>query len=259
VSAPGQPGRTFTKRYHGAPPGFFTVEAAGLAWLAAAGPGTARVVRVHGVGADHIVVDRLTQVRATPAAAEDFGRALAATHAAGAATFGQPPDGWQGDGYIGRQPLTMRPTSSWGVFFAEQRLLPYAVRARERGILSRAGMAIVERVCERLVAGEFDDGRPPARLHGDLWSGNVMFTTQGVVLIDPAAHGGHGLADIGMLELFGAPQLGVISGAYAEVAGLQAGWRAMLGLHQLQPLLVHAVSHGGAYGVLAEDRARPYA
>jgi fructosamine-3-kinase len=251
--------RAFTKRWPDAPTGFFAVEAAGLAWLRAAGAGAAEVVGVHGNGDDFIVVDRLTAVRATLTAAEAFGRALACTHAAGAAAFGQPPDGWSGDGFIGRQPLTLRPRPHWGTFYAEQRLLPYARAARELGTLSRGGLALVERICERLMEGEFDDGRPPARIHGDLWSGNVIFTASGVVLIDPAAHGGHGLADIGMLSLFGAPHLAQITAAYAEAAGLDPDWRDLLGLHQLQPLLVHAVSHGGAYGLQAEHIARAYA
>lgn len=251
--------RMFTKRYPGAPAGFFAVEAAGLAWLAAAGPGSAAVVGVREVGPDYIVLDRLTQVRPTSGAAEELGRALARTHAAGAASFGQPPDGWDGDGFIGRLPFTLRPTPSWGRFYAEQRLLPYARQARVLGTLSRTGLGLVERICDRLLAGEFDDGRPPARIHGDLWSGNVVFTTSGVVLIDPAAHGAHGLADLGMLSLFGAPHLATIMASYAEAAALDPSWRDLLGLHQLQPLLVHAVSHGGAYGVQAEHAARRYA
>ena len=250
--------RAFTKRYPGAPPSFFAVEAAGLAWLRAAGERAARVVGVREVDQEHIVLDRLTAVRATRQAAEDFGRALAVTHAGGAAAFGQPPDGWSADGFIGRQPLTLRPEPDWGTFYAEQRLLPYARRARELGTLSRGGLSLVERLCDRLDAGVFDDERPAARIHGDLWSGNVIFTSAGVVLIDPAAHGGHGLADLGMLSLFGAPHLEVIMSTYAEAAGLDAGWRELIGLHQLQPLLVHAVSHGGAYGLQAEHTARAY-
>ncbi len=248
----------FTKRYPGAPDGFFAVEAAGLAWLRAAGPEAARVVGVREVNSEHIVLDRLTAVRATREAAADFGRALARTHAAGAAAFGQPPDGWTGDGFIGRQPLTLRPTADWGTFYAEQRLLPYARQARDLGTLGRTGLALVERVCGRLRGGDFDDGRAPARIHGDLWSGNVVFTAAGVVLIDPAAHGGHGLADLGMLSLFGAPHLEAVLAAYGEAAGLDPGWRDLIGLHQLQPLLVHAVSHGGAYGLQAEHTARAY-
>ena len=250
---------TFAKRSGTDDPAFFAVEAAGLRWLADAGPGSASVVGVIDVSPEQIVLERVTPTRPTKKAAEAFGRALAITHAAGAEAFGAPPDGWHGDGYIGRQPLTMQPTPTWGRFYAEQRLLPYSRRAQDVGNLSRSGGALVERVCQRLVAGEFDDGRAPARIHGDLWSGNVIFTADGVVMIDPAAHGGHGMTDLAMLHLFGAPELAALTAAYVEAAGLQGDWESLIGLHQLHPLLVHAVSHGASYGAAAEKTAAHYA
>ena len=78
------------------------------------------------------------------------------------------------------------------------------------------------------------------------------------MLVDPAAHGGHGLTDLAMLHLFGTPQLDAITAAYEEVADLDPGWKSLTGLHQLHPLLVHAVSHGAAYGVEAAAVARRY-
>jgi fructosamine-3-kinase len=250
--------RTFTKHSDGTDPDFFAAEAAGLRWLAAAGAGAARVVAVLEVRPDRLVLERLHPAPATRAAAAAFGRALARTHAAGAPSFGSPPEGRTGDGYIGRQPMSMRPTARWGTFYAEQRLLPYVRRARDREHLSTRAAATVDRVCSRLVAGDFDDGRPAARLHGDLWAGNVVYTDGGVVLIDPAAHGGHGLTDLAMLALFGAPELAAILQAYAATADLEEGWQDLVGLHQLHPLLVHAASHGPAYGVEAEQVARRY-
>ena len=100
---------------------------------------------------------------------------------------------------------------------------------------------------DRLGSGEYDDDRPPARIHGDLWAGNVLWGPDGAVLIDPAAHGGHPEADLAALALFGAPHLGTILGAYAEEAGLDAGWRRRTPLHQLHLLLLHAVLFGGGY------------
>jgi fructosamine-3-kinase len=138
-------------------------------------------------------------------------------------------------------------------------MLAYARPARDQGTLSPRGAGLVDRVAERLRAGEFDDGRTPARIHGDLWSGNVIFTEVGVVLIDPAAHGGHGLTDLAMLHLFGAPHLETITAAYAEAAHLDRDWPDLVGLHQLHPLLVHAVSHGAGYGAEAERIAARYA
>jgi fructosamine-3-kinase len=250
---------TFTKRSPGHGPDFYAVEAAGLRWLAAAGPGSAKVATVVAVHDHQIVLERLEPGRPERAAAEEFGQALAVTHAAGAAAYGQPPDGWDGDGYIGQQPLTLRPTSTWGRFYAAQRMLPYSHRARGLGHLSARATGRVDRVAERLIAGEFDDDRPPARIHGDLWSGNVIFTAGGVVLIDPAAHGGHGLTDLAMLHLFGAPHLATITAAYAEAAQLSDDWADLIGLHQLHPLLVHAVSHGPSYGAEADRIAARYA
>jgi fructosamine-3-kinase len=217
------------------------------------------VVGVRSVDDHSITLERLETARPTRAAAESFGRALAVTHAAGAAAFGEGPDGWTGDGFIGQQELSLRPAASWGAFYAEQRLLPYAVRASDRGRLPPDGLRVVERVCRRLADGTWDDGLPPARLHGDLWSGNVMFTPNGVVLIDPAAHGGHPLTDLAMLHLFGAPHLSAMTAAYVEAAGWGTEYEELIGLHQLHPLLVHAASHGSSYGQEAAAVARRYA
>ena len=209
----------------------------------------------------HIELERLQPARPTGAAAEEFGRALAVTHAAGADAFGQPPPGVAATGYIGQQRMAMEPTTRWGGFYAEQRMLPYAAAGPRPGHAERpAAPELVERVAERLVAGDFDDGRPPARIHGDLWSGNVIFTAAGVVLIDPAAHGGHGLTDLAMLHLFGAPHL---DDDHRRVrrggASWTDDWPDLIGLHQLHPLLVHAVSHGAAYGAEAGRIAARYA
>ena len=236
----------------------YPVEAAGLAWLGAAGPGAARIIEVLDVSPDRLVLPRLIPVAPTTPAAAAFGAALAVTHAAGAPAYGAPPDGWTGDGYIGTQPLLLRPTERWGTFYADQRMLPYAQAATAIGSLSPGGRTLVDRVIERLRAGEFDDDRPPARIHGDLWAGNVIFTATGVVLIDPAAHGGHGLTDLAMLHLFGAPELSTITAAYADAAALPMGWPELIGLHQLHPLLVHAVTHGASYGAEAEAVAARY-
>jgi len=100
---------------------------------------------------------------------------------------------------------------------------------------------------------------PPARLHGDLWAGNVIGDEEGrPCLIDPSAFGGHREVDLAMLLLFGAPSERVLA-AYEEAAPLADGWRERVELYQLLPLLVHAVLFGGSYGRSAERVALRYA
>jgi fructosamine-3-kinase len=146
----------------------------------------------------------------------------------------------------------------WPTFYAERRLRPLVRIAHERGALTATGERAVERVCERLaeLAGPAE---PPARLHGDLWSGNVLADAHGRPwLIDPSAYGGHREVDLAMLRLFGAPAERLFA-AYAEVAPLAAGWEERVALWQLLPLLVHAVLFGGSYASAAERAARRYA
>ncbi len=258
------------KRLAGAPDGYAQWEAAGLRWLAAA-PDGARAVTVHDVGPEHLGLERLVPTAATPAAAEAFGRALAATHAAGASHFGAPPDGWDRDhGWLGPadEPLplplvadaTGRTALAWGAFFAEHRIRHTLRLGAARGLWSDAAdREPFERVARRLESGDLDDGRPPVRLHGDLWSGNVLWTADGAVLIDPAAHGGHAETDLAMLALFGAPHLGRVLAAYDEAAPLADGWRDRTGLHQLHPVLLHAVLFDGGYAARARSIAARYA
>ena len=236
-----------------APEGFFAAEVAGLRWLAAAGG--ARTVEVLDSGPTRIELERVETVRPTPTAAEDFGAALAATHDAGAAAFGAPPPGWTGDIFIGRRTQPARPESTWGAFYAAQRVEPFLGPAIAAGNLAASGADVVRRACALVAAGAFDDEDAPARLHGDLWSGNVLWSPGGVVLIDPAAHGGHRETDLAMLALFGCPFLDRIVAAYDARHPLRPGWRERVPVHQLHPLAVHAAGHGPAYGDELVDAA----
>lgn len=147
------------------------------------------------------------------------------------------------------------PAPTWPSWYATDRVLPYLRTARDAGTIDAAGATEVERVCERIeeLAGPAE---PPARLHGDLWAGNVLWTAAGATLIDPAAHGGHRETDLAMLALFGCPCLDLVIAAYAETAPPATGWQARVPLHQLFPLLVHAVLFGRGYAGRAVAAAR---
>jgi fructosamine-3-kinase len=233
------------------PDGFFAAEAAGLAWLADA----------HAVGVptvlvalpELLVLEWLDQAPPSPPAAERFGRELAALHRSGSAGFGAP---WPG--FIGALPQDNRAGTDWASWFSATRLAPYLRRSADRGALDDSDVALVE----RLLSGIDRYAPPPepvARLHGDLWPGNLLWAEGDQVwLVDPAAHGGHRETDLAQLALFGgAPYLDRILGAYREAWPLADGWRDRVPLHQLHLLLVHTALFGGAYrsAVLTATRA----
>jgi fructosamine-3-kinase len=252
---------TYRKESRGVPVGYFAWEAAGLRWLRDAGG--AAVADVLDVGEGHLDLPMLRQAPPKAGHADDLGRALAAIHGAGAAGFGAAPDGWSGDGWLGPLseplPMVLGHWGAWGEFYAEARVRPLVRMGRDRGEFDASDASVIDQLADTVAAGRYDTGEPASRLHGDLWSGNLMWTPDGAVLIDPAAHGGHREADLAMLHLFGAPHLDRIVGAYDEAAPLADGWRERVRLHQLHPLLVHAVLFGGSYGAQSVRVAQHYA
>jgi fructosamine-3-kinase len=247
----------FVKQHPGAPDGYFAWEAAGLRWLSSV-VGGVPCAEIVAVDATSLTLRRLSSVTPTPEAAHEFGARLAVTHDAGAPAFGAGPDGWDGPGFFGPLsqplPLSLRNRPRWGEFYAEERLGPMAQLAAPR--LDASTREAIDAVMERCRAGGFDDDDSPARLHGDLWSGNVMWTPDGVVLIDPAAHAGHRETDLAMLALFGCPHYDAVLAGYQRVRSLKSGWRNRIGLHQLFPLLAHVVLFGGGYAQQTHAAAR---
>ena len=251
-------GRLFVKTRADALPGEYATEAAGLAWLA--GAGGVRVPEVVAIGDAFLALRWIDAGRLDAAGEEELGRGLAAIHAAGAPAFGAPPPGAPYEG-LRLGPLELPPAiaDDWPALYGEHRLAPLLRMAAERGAIDAGGRAAVERVIGRLpeLAGPPE---PPARLHGDLWSGNVLADGDGrPVLIDPGAYGGHREVDLAMLRLFGAPSPRTLA-AYAEAHPLAAGHERRVPLYQLLPLLVHAILFGGSYGAAARaaaERAAP--
>ena len=249
----------FVKTRADVAPGEYESEAAALRWLGE--PGALRVPEVLGVGESVLVLDWVDEgARGEPAA---FGagagggarrrRRRLRGDAAGRRGAGGERDGRRCElGVAGRSPNDAAP--DWPTFYAERRLLPLLPHAG----LTRFGNRAVESVCARMpeLAGPPE---PPARLHGDLWSGNVLWGRDGRAwLIDPAAYGGHREVDLAMLRLFGSPGRHFLT-AYEERHPLAPGHEERVELYQLFPLLVHAALFGGGYPASAERVARKYA
>jgi fructosamine-3-kinase len=242
-------GRTvFTKSGADLPAGLLDVEADALRWLAAAN--TVRVPEVLALTSEPqlLVLEWVEPGRPAATTAERLGHGLARMHAAGAPTFG-----WHRDGFIGPLPQRNDPADTWPEFWFTRRIEPLARRA-----LPADARPLVDRLGARLpdLAGPPE---PPARVHGDLWSGNVLTDPTGEPwLVDPAPCGGHREVDLAMLSLFGHPGQDFFA-AYEEVTPLADGWQTRLKLWQLEPLLVHTALFGGHYAAQALSVLRQFA
>jgi fructosamine-3-kinase len=247
--------RAFVKTRADLAPGEYATEAGGLRWLAEADG--LPLPEVLGVADDVLVLEWVDEGRAGAEAA--LGRGLATIHAAGAPAFGasgsDPAPGGDSAAVrplrISRLELPNDPAPDWPAFYARNRLAPLLPE------VPAATARAVERVIERL-PGLSGPDEPPARLHGDLWTGNVLWGADSRPwLIDPAAYGGHREVDIAMLKLFGSPGA-AFHAAYDEVHPLAPGHDERVGLWQLFPLLVHAALFGGGYAASAQRTAERY-
>lgn len=235
----------FAKTNTRAAPTFFRAEAHGIAWLA-----EARVLRLPevlgvGTGDDGATPFLLLEWIEPGARASDFderlGVGLAGLHRSGSAHFGL-----ERDNFIALLPQDNQSAPSWATFYGERRLAPLFERARQSGVSD----ADLDHGAEKLLARLEQltgPAEPPARLHGDLWNGNLHVDASGLpVLIDPAVYAGHREIDLAMMRLFGGFGERVFD-AYAASYPLEPGHRERVPLYQLYPLLVHLCSFGAGY------------
>lgn len=229
----------FVKTHPRPPAGMYAAEAHGLAWLGAAA--ALRVPRVLAVDDAFLVLEFLQSAPRMAGFDEALGRGLAHLHRQSPGRFGLAQDN-----FIGRlpQPNDCDPSWGWATVYRERRLRPMVAQAGALidGRLRRR----FDRLYERLPA-LVGPKEPPARLHGDLWGGNLHVDEQGApCLIDPAVYGGHREVDLAMMRLFGGFNARVFD-AYAEVWPLSPGHQARVALYQLYPLLVHVNLFGAGY------------
>lgn len=231
--------KVFIKTKEGCDPRMFRAEARGLAWLAEAECLPTPELLACG---DAFLALAFVE---SAAPAKDFdarlGVGLARLHKFGAGRWGLDEDG-----FLATLAQDNQSASGWSEFYVERRLRPLLRRAVDHSLVPRGWDKPFELLFAKMheLVGTAEE---VARLHGDLWSGNVHTDHKGrPVLIDPAAYGGHREVDLAMLKLFGNPSAAFYR-AYEEIWPLAAGHQERIHLYQLYPLLAHVNLFGGSY------------
>ena len=157
--------------------------------------------------------------------------------------------GWQHDNWIGSIQQINTQHEDWIQFYRECRLYPQVTWARSKGL----PLVGADRLMDNLPAYFEGYAPPPSLLHGDLWSGNAGFLTDGSpVIYDPASYYGDRETDLAMTEMFGGYPREFYD-AYDAEWPIDAGYRIRRNLYILYHTLNHYNIFGGGYGYQAES------
>lgn len=248
--------KCFVKWNFDSSPGMFTAEARGLHELGRVG--ALKVPEVMSVveraGADEpaaIIMEALTPaVERTSTDSAALGRGLAKLHRHQAKNFG-----FESANHIGELPQYNDFAESWGEFFYKYRLQSQAEIATTRGWLDESSADLLKSKRESIMTALNEHSPTPSLLHGDLWSGNVFWSTDGPALIDPAVYYGCREADIGMTQCFGRFDQEFYI-AYNEEFPLSEGFAQRIEILNLYHLMTHANMFGGGYASSAKQRLK---
>jgi fructosamine-3-kinase len=240
----------FVKTFAETPDGdTFLTEAEGLAALREHGAlATPDVILA---GRELLVLSLLQPRPRDEAFWERFAHALARLHS----TTRHPRFGWHRDNWLGRRRQNNTWTDDGFAFFAEHRLLRWLSEPRVEAALDPADRAALHRLCDRLP--ELLPERPACLTHGDLWAQNVLATDDGrAALIDPAVS--YTWAEVDLAHLWTTappPEAHRFFGLYAELTGLDHGWRARMPIIQLRQHLAVLAQFDDDWGAAETIRA----
>lgn len=233
--------RLFVKTHANPPPNHFSTEARGLEWLKATDSVAVPRVLASSDDPPYLALEWIDESGRSTGSEASLGTLLAKMHKQPFTCFGR--EDRRTTGSLG---LPNEPCTSWAEFYGTQRLQPLAKIAFDREALSKLTIKRIETLSQRLT--EFAELDTAAScLHGDLWAGNRLVDSDGRNwLIDPACHGGHREFDLAMMRLFGGYGEDCFN-TYQDNYPLEAGWKERVSLHQLAPLIVHAIKFGHSY------------
>lgn len=240
----------FLKWNSSAPDHMFETESKGLKILSDANTDLV-IPEVVEVGKNFLLLSLLIPGSGNSGSAYGFGTELAKLHQHSFETFGL-----NHDNFIGKLPQSNNQHQNWADFFVSERIEPQINLGIQSGKFESDLIPIVDAL-HKTVQDLFPNEQP-ALLHGDLWSGNYMFTKSGAASIyDPAVYYGHREMDIAMTRLFGGFSEEFYKG-YNSGYPLADRFEDRIELCNLYPILVHANLFGGGYVRRANEILRQY-
>lgn len=171
---------------------------------------------------------------------EKLGRGLAQLHQCTNNSFG-----FYQDNYCGASLQNNSWKNEWLEFYMENRLAHLIQLIAGARQWSNADEALFEKFNARLPQ-LLENKHKPALVHGDLWSGNYMYTKAGPALIDPCVSYSDREFEFGIMSMFGGFSQ-VVYDAYNEYYPLEKGWHERTLIYQLYHVLNHYFLFGGGY------------
>ena len=248
-------GDFFLKWNASAPADMFLKEAAGLNEMRAAGSSLVIPEVIWSKEVDVfpglLLMEYLQPASHTSGMDERLGRGIAQLHRKTASVFG-----FHHANYCGTTLQDNTWTDNWPEFYAQRRIWSLVEKIRKSRGMSLEELNIYEKLVFRIPA-LLPHQTEPSLIHGDLWSGNYMYTANGPALIDPACYYADREMEQGMMKLFGGFSLHVWK-AYQEEFPLPEGWQQRIRLYQLYHVLNHYLLFGVSYGKQALVIAKEY-
>ncbi len=179
---------------------------------------------------------------------ENFAENLVKLHQHTSSHFG-----WESNNYIGSlQQYNAQHTQSSSFYIAE-RLEPQFRLATQNGFDFKNIELFYKEVEQQIPENE-----KPALIHGDLWSGNYLCSSQNIpVLIDPASCYASKEMDLAMMKLFGGYPKEVFN-IYEEQSQIDKQWTNRIKMYQLYYVLVHLNLFGSSYYYQAKNIVNSY-
>ena len=182
---------------------------------------------------------------------ERLGQGLAQLHGVAQENYG-----FYHDNYCGATLQNNHWNADWIEFFGEQRIWHLVRLIEKRRGMPSSDLWVYEQLVGKLPT--FISHQPgPALNHGDLWSGNCLYTTSGPALIDPASYYADRECDLALMDMFGGFSQRVWQ-AYQNAYPLPDEWRDRMAIYQLYHYLNHYYLFGGGYGTTAISIAKKF-